>query len=291
MLNLSILRRLISCTLCLCAVAGAQGQFTERNPAVFLSQANWVRQLTATQPTKIIVDPAQPNSPLFMYEDRDTQSPRHGIKLCWLRLPKSLTSMAVTDVNRSGMSSAIYESLKKDSDIVVMNGGFFGFGRKNDFVPLGLVIAGGRQSSAIMNWTTGGLVLQSGGIPTVLPVGEFGSLTGIEHAIQSKPMLVEKGKIGINSDPNPPFNRSAVAVDKSGDLIVAGAFDDDGDAVTLIEFSQFLATLTSEGGPAAYYALNLDGGPDAHFYFPKIGLHLGYGGQNYVPDAIHFSVK
>jgi len=88
-----------------------------------------------------------------------------------------------------------------------------------------------------------------------------------------------------------PFNRSAVAVDKNGDLIIAGAFDDDGDAVTLIEFSQFLATPRSKGGPEAFYALNLDGGPDAHLYFPKIGLHLGYSGQNYVPNAIHFSVK
>jgi hypothetical protein len=45
------------------------------------------------------------------------------------------------------------------------------------------------------------------------------------------------------------------------------------------------------GGPETEYALNLDGGPDAHIYFPKAKFHLGYGGQNYIPNAIHFSMK
>jgi len=273
------------------AAAGAQDQAPRRNPAVFLSQANWVRQLAAIKPAKIIIDPRQTESPLFVYEDPDPQSPTHGIKFCWLRLPKSSTALAVTDVSRSGVSNEIYESVTTSSDAVVMNGGFYGFGNKNDFVPVGLVIASGRRTSEFKNWSLGGLVLQIHGAPTVVPVSQFRSLSGIEQAIQSKPMLIEDSKIGIKSDPHPPFNRSAVAVDWNGDVIVAGAFAENGEAVTLIEFSQFLAIPRSKGGPEAAYALNLDGGPDAHMYFPKAKLHLGYGGQNYVPNAIHFSGK
>ena len=181
-----MIRKFLPCGLLLCAVAGAQDQPAVRNPAVFLSQAQWVRQLTASQPTKIMVDPTNPNSPLFMYEDRDPRSPRHGIKLCWLRLPKSSTAMIVTNVLHSGMSGAIYESLKRDSDLVVMNGGFFAFGNKNDYVPVGLVIAGGKRTSAIKNWSSGGMVVQVRGTPTVVPVKQFRNLSGVENAIQSK---------------------------------------------------------------------------------------------------------
>jgi hypothetical protein len=273
------------------ATAVAQEYAPTRHPAVFHSQANWVRHLTADKPTKIVIDPRHPDSPLFIYEDPDPQSPNHGIRLCWVRLPKSSTTLAVTDVLRSGVSSAIYESIKTNSDLVVMNGGFFAFGSKNDFVPVGLVISSGKRTSEFKNWSLGGFVLQLRGTPTVVPLGQFGNLSGIEHAIQSKPMLVENSKIAIKSDPNPPFNRSAVAVDRNGDIIVAGAFAENGDAVTLTEFSQFLAVPRSNGGPEAVYALNLDGGPDAHLYFPRPELHLGYSGQNYIPNAIHFSTK
>jgi hypothetical protein len=220
----------------------AQDQSPTRTPAVYLKETSWVRQLLAKKPTKVIVDPSNPESPLYVYEDPDPTSPTHGIKLCWLRLSKSRTTLVVSDVLRSGVSKEIYESLTTGSDVVVMNGGFFAFGSKNDFVPIGLVVASGKRSSQFKDWGIGGLVVQTRGVPTVVPIKQFHNLTGIEHAVQSKPMLIEHSKIAIKSDPNPPFNRSAVAVDRNGDIIVAGAFSENSDAVSLIEFCQFLAT-------------------------------------------------
>jgi uncharacterized protein YigE (DUF2233 family) len=273
------------------AVSGGQENTSTRKPAVFLSQAGWVRKLIKASPAKIVIDPDHPDSPLYVYQDPDPKSPTHGVKFCWLSLPKSSTAMAVTNVLRAGMADEIYQSARADSDIVIMNGGFFGYGNKKDFVPVGLVIASGRKTSERKNWSSGGFVLQIEGKPKVVPVKEFRMQPGIEHAVQSKPMLIQNSRVDIKSDPAPPFNRSAVAVDRAGAVIVAGAFSENGDAVTLIEFGQFLAIPRSEGGPGAVVALNLDGGPDAHLYFPKIKLHLGYGGQNFVPDVIHFSVR
>ena len=117
------------------------------------------------------------------------------------------------------------------------------------------------------------------------------SIGSVEHAIQSKPMLVEKGRAGIKSDPMPAFNRVSVGIDKCGNIIIAGAFQSDGSALNLVEFSSLLSAPRRVGGPEALYALNLDGGPDAHLFFPAVGLHLGYGGQNFVPNAIRFYWK
>jgi hypothetical protein len=288
---LSVIKDLFLSALLLSVAAFAQDGRPAGGPIPAPSRANWIRQLIASTPKKITIDPGHPDYQLFLYEDSDSHSPGFGIKLCWLRLPKSRVAMQVSDVRRSGPSSVTYESLRKDSDLVVMNGGYFGYGTKNDYVPEGLVIADGKRVSSTKNWPSGGVVVQTRQTLAVLSLKAFDVSSGVEHAIQSRPMLIENGKITVKSDPKPPFNRSAVALDTNGDLIVAGAFKDQGDAVTLLEFSQFLATPRANGGPGAVEALNLDGSTDAHLYFPKISMHLGYGGENYVPNAIHFSLK
>jgi len=278
-------------SLLLCLVTAAQVRTQGADSTVRPNRPEWFHGLITSLPRRIVVDPGHPEYELFIYEDRDPNSAGFGTKLCWMRLPRSSTTLQVSDVRRSGPSSAIYESLEQERDLVVTNGGFFGYGNKNDYLPEGLVIANGKVTSPIKKWSSGGVVARIHDASRVLSLKAFDGPAGVAHAIQSKPMLVQGGKIAIKSDSKSPFNRTAVAVDKNGDVIIAGAFDDDGDAVTLIEFSQFLAMPRSKGGPDAMDALNLDGSTDAHFYLPKIRMHLGYGGQNYVPNAIHFSLK
>jgi len=277
-------------TLCIvlcCAQAGhGQGYAQAKETARV-----WIHALLAKGANDVSVASSHPELKLHVYEDNDPSSPHHGLKICWMLLPRPSIRMKVSDIRKSGPSNVIYAALAQPSDVVVMDGGFFGYGPNNSYVPVGLVITDGKVQSQRGRWSGGGAVVQGRALLTVVPMSALPSLDHLQHAIQSKPMLVEGGKMGIKSDSKPPFNRVAVGVNQDGNIIVAGAFQDDGTAVTLVEFSAFLSAKQSEGGPQAVYALNLDGGPDAHLYFPGIGLHMGYGGQNFVPNAIHFNWK
>jgi uncharacterized protein YigE (DUF2233 family) len=255
------------------------------------ARGDWLSSLLAKGSKEMAVSPSHPELKLHFYEDTDPTSPHYGLKLCWLLLPRSSAHIAVNDIRKSAESTAIYAAQAESSDVVITNGGFFGYGPANSYRPVGLVVANGRVFSPQAKWSSGGAVVQVKGVPQVVPMTALGSIGRLEQAIQSKPMLVEQGRRGIKSDPMPPFNRTSVGVDRSGNIIVAGAFQSDGGALTLIEFSSFLSASRREGGPEAMYALNLDGGPDAHMFFPAIGLHLGYEGQNFVPNAIRFYWK
>lgn len=166
--------------------------------------------------------------------------------------------------------------------------GFFGYDAARHFIPVGLVISNGSAHSKIMQWGSGGVLAEAGHDISIIPIASFRAKHGISQAIQSKPLLVDAGRRGIKSDPGGLFNRVAVGLDRNGDIIIAGAFQDDGEAINLREFSDFLLMKTSQGGPETFTALNMDGGPDAHIYLPYQNMHFGYQGNNFVPNAIRF---
>lgn len=284
-------RRLLSVSM-LCVILFWVRAGSGQRPAPAKETAQeWIHALLAKGANDVSVAPSHPELKLHIYEDKEISSSHHGVKICWMLLPRSSVRMEVSDIRKSGPANITYATLAQPTDVVIMDGGFFGYGPKNSYVPVGLVVANGKVQNQRNQWSGGGAVLQGEGFPTVVPIGDLASVGHVQHAIQSKPMLVENGRVAIKSDPKPPFNRASVGVDKEGNIIVAGAFQDDGTAVTLVEFSKFLSARRAEGGPQAVYALNLDGGPDAHLYFPGIDLHMGYGGQNFIPNAIRFHWK
>jgi len=289
--NWAILSFVVLALLVLSPLPFLSGQLKPAGSVTAKASNDWLKTLLAKGSKDIPVSPAHPEMRLHIYEDFDTASPHYGVKLCWLLLPHSSIRMAVADVRTSAESNSIYAALAQNSDVVVSNGGFFGYGPKSSYLPVGLVIANGKASSPQAKWSSGGAIIQANGTPTIVPQSALNSLHAVQEAVQSKPMLVEGGQPGIQSDSKPAFNRVSVGVDKNGDVIVAGAFQGDGSAVNLVELSAFLAAPRKMGGPEAFYALNLDGGPDAHLFFPAIRLHLGYGGQNFVPNAIRFYWK
>lgn len=160
-----------------------------------------------------------------------------------------------------------------------------------DTPPLGLVISQGQIRSNRINWRIGGVLFQTRDSIRIQPIRSFKYSSSIINAIQCKPILVENEKIGIYYNDHNALNRAAIGLDKGNHIVVAGAFEDNGIALSLYEFAEFLLAGKNSGGPAIEIALNLDGGPGAHIFFPTMNLHFGYVGNNFVPNSIHFKMK
>ena len=225
---------------------------------------------------------------LSICKETNIYSPKYGVTLCWMSIPAQRTTMIVKDIQRSGIALQIYADHKEEFDIAVVNGGFFGLNSLNRFVPLGLIISEGRVKNKRTNWRTGGVITQTAKSIQITPIRSFTNSGSTIEAIQSKPLLVNNGKVEIYSDDYKLFNRTAVGLDSDKNVIVAGAFSDNGKALSLFEFASFLATPRAHGGPAVGVALAMDGGPGAHLFFPTLNLHFGEPGDNFVPNTIHF---
>src|SRR5258706_2498530 len=184
----------------------------------------WVASLLSRPPRLISVDPKNPRLQVKVVEDTDPHSPRYGVKLCWIVLPKREIGLRVNDLRRLGRSDGIYEAAAQARDIVVADGGYFGYGAKNQYIPIGLVVENGAKRNTQSRWSSGGVLIQEAGRIAVVAISNFRMSPEVEHAVQSKPMLVERGRSVIRSDPQPPFNRTAVGIASEGNIIIAGAF-------------------------------------------------------------------
>jgi phosphodiester glycosidase len=214
-------------------------------------------------------------------------SARPGLVLVWAEFRTSLALLQVEEVREYGHTDEIYTKRVPRDALAAVNGGFFGYDKARKHIPLGLVIANRRIANPRIGWITGGILQQADdGAIAITPVKSFRSSPSIVNALQSKPLLVEKGSVAIRADDD-RFNRSAFCLTPSGAVVLAGAFESFGRAVTLKEFAAFLVKLRELGGPEIESALAMDGGPGARLWFPSLALHYGDPGDNYVPNLIY----
>lgn len=215
---------------------------------------------------------------------------RYGLVVVWGTLPAATYELSVVDIRRDGSVLSTFEAVAHPhTDILLMNGGFFGQKDAAHYMPMGLLVADGVRISKIWPWTTGGvLVAPSAKSPVqIVPIKDFRTVDKSYQAIQSKPLLVEDSKLGIRTDDHQHANRTAVAICSDGSLLFAGAFAEGG-AVSLYEFAAILKSGKLSKSPVEY-ALNMDGGPGAHIYIPALHLHFGSDTVTYVPDLIRLS--
>ncbi len=228
---------------------------------------------------------------LKILKETDPLSEKYGVSICWVSFPKSYADMLVKDVKKFGYVNKIFEEIKEPLDVVVVNGGFYGYNYNDEYMTLGLVISKREKKSGKISWKTGGILLQKDSLIQIAPIKSFVFDKSINNAIQSKPILVKSSQNDIYSNQHELFNRTAICLDKKNNVIVVGAFEDNGRAVSLYDFAQFLSTKNSLGNIKVEIALAMDGGPGAHLFFPIINKHFGYKGKNYIPNTIHFKIK
>jgi len=214
-------------------------------------------------------------------------SARPGLVLAWAEFRTSPTILQVEEVREYGRTDDVYTKRVPRDALAAVNGGFFGYDKAGKHIPLGLVIANRRIANPRIRWTTGGILQQADdGTIAITPVKSFLSSPSIANALQSKPLLVERGSVAIRTEDD-RFNRSALCLTRGGAVVLAGAFESFGRAVSLKEFAAFLVKLRDLGGPEIESALAMDGGPGAQLWFPSLALRYGDSGENYVPNLIY----
>ena len=209
--------------------------------------------------------------------------------MVWVVFPHGSVTLRVCSVHKIGPANLLYETYSPKDALAVVNGGFYGFDSSYKGVPVGLLISEGNRLSNVANdWTSGGILLvRNQGDIEIVPIDEKNSLGNPREALQSKPLLIESGLRAVKRDlKDQPFNRSAIGITAAGDLVIAGAFRDDNQALTLVDFGKFLELLGKMKGVHIKTALNLDGATDAHLHVISPARHWGYEGSNYVPDML-----
>jgi len=212
---------------------------------------------------------------------------RPGLTLVFVEGSCTRCAAHVQVVKEFGESYAIYRQKTPTDAAVAVNGSFFGYDANGRHVPLGLVVAASVRSNRRIGWDRGGfLVHAANGATSIVPAKRYRQFRAETDVIQSKPLLVEYGRNGIRSDDGERFNRTAFAITTSGRLVIAGAFEGFGRAVSLHEFATFLLGARCADGSTIEWALSMDGGPGAQIYIPRLQMHFGDPGRNFVPNLV-----
>jgi uncharacterized protein YigE (DUF2233 family) len=225
---------------------------------------------------------------LDVLEEKNPQSPKYGLSLVWLVMPAAEVQWRISEPRTLANANATFAQAADTEDIIIESGGYFGNKEDGTNIPIGLVIAAGKQTSAKAHWKSGGVLIKRSGETGIVPIAAF-TPDGITEALQSKPLLVKSGAMDILSNQPDLYNRTAIGLDATGNYICVGAFIDSGRALSLFEFAELLCRLREAGGPIIRDALALDGGPSSHLYIPCIHKHFGYAADRYVPNILRFS--
>jgi hypothetical protein len=214
--------------------------------------------------------------------------PRAGLTYVVIESSSESNSPHVAIVKKFGESYRIYvEQTPKDA-IAAINGGFFGYSPSGAYMQLGLIVAAGKRENSQIGWTRGGVFVHSkDGTSKIVPIRKYVHKNTDVEVIQSKPLLVEEFRSGIFSDDGERFNRTAIAITKSGKVILSGAFDSFGRGVSLYEMAEFLRVIRGLDGSGVRWAIAMDGGPGAQLYIPSLNLNFGEQGQNFVPNILY----
>jgi hypothetical protein len=209
---------------------------------------------------------------MFVVEDRDPASDQFGLTICFALFPKGQYSVKVRDVRSVAPLDKGYDDARIPGDLFLMTGGFWAYVNERQ-VPEGLVISDGVVRSSLAFGGQGGIAASNGHGFSIFPTGSA-TIDQSTEAVQSKPLLVRDGALDVRGDDLRRSDRTAIALDLSGSVMVAGAFRG-GAALSLLEWAAALISCGAMRGVSLKTALNLDGGPAAHLYAPSLRLHLG----------------
>jgi uncharacterized protein YigE (DUF2233 family) len=214
--------------------------------------------------------------------------PRAGLTYVVVEATSTNTSPHVATIKQFGDSHKIYQERTPKDAIAAINGGFFGYSQSGNHMSLGFVVANGKRENSRIGWTRGGVFAHSTDKGSrIIPIKKYVYHRTDTEAIQSKPLLVEDFNNGIFREDGERFNRTAIAITRSGNILFAGAFDSFGRGVSLYEMAEFLRAIKALDGSNVRWALAMDGGPGSQIYIPTLKMNFGEQGQNFVPNFLY----
>lgn len=221
----------------------------------------------------------------YQYEVIDKDSTRYGLKLFLGEITAGSARIKIIPVNDYGQTTSIYKSLNCNEHSVRLTGAFYAISESGARYPINLVISEGKTLSNFERTKFGGVIVQVDNKIDIVRVSKITAPVVADEALQSSPIVTWESKNDMLRDDKQYFNRIAFGFGEHS-LNFAGAFSQDGRAVSLFEFAQILEAMPDITGSKISKMIALDGGPSAHIYISAIDTHLGYESESYVPNAI-----
>jgi len=165
---------------------------------------------------------------------------------------------------------SLYGYLNRFNGIVALSGGF----RTSQDLPTGLVIENGKISNRMNKTSTlqTGILTIKGNVINIIKRDNFNYSESFDYALQSGPIIVEKG--GINGiyksekTKRKPASRGFIGIDKDNNILLGIS-----SSVYLYDLAEFLRN--SDSGLNCDIALNLEGGIEALLINIE-GFHRGF---------------
>jgi uncharacterized protein YigE (DUF2233 family) len=282
-----------TCLFVLFVAARAQlgfAQSTTDETAVCSSAPSWLQQLLqAPRVTRTIPLSGGKLELVLVTRQGDPIKPRFGLELVAVKLPSDSFHFKLEEVRSTGSAYTIFQSHGDPRrDLVMVNGGFFMAIGDKGLSPMGLIVTNGKVKNPFRQSKLGGTMYAESGAVRIVPNSLFHLRPTVVEALQSLPILVADARPAIFRENHALANRTAVATYPDGSVVVAGAFSDNGQALSLCEFAFFLQLPESQGGLAVQTALGMDGGPGAHIRLPHLGLEWGSRSDTYLPSLVRF---
>jgi uncharacterized protein YigE (DUF2233 family) len=197
--------------------------------------------------------------------------------------------LLIVSINPAKYSFSIYQNKDKGSAktikeigqdtkaIMAFNGGFF----TEEFVPTGLLISSGQELRKISSadLLNGIFAVDKNGKPKILSSSAPVSASKYPFAIQNGPLLIDKnGQIQISKDTGKTASRTAIGIDKAGNVIIIvlkqSLLNVDNE-ISLYDFAHLLKDSPELATLNLHSVLNLDGGPSSGLiigdqYYPEM---------------------
>lgn len=173
-------------------------------------------------------------------------------------------------------AKAIKEIYTQEQATLAFNGGFF----TEDFKPTGLLISKGEElrKESPADLLNGIFAIDKNGTGKLYRQNEIRP-KNIDFAIQNGPLILdEAGKIQISKDTGKLASRTAIGLDKQGNIILIiikqTLFNTD-NTVSLYDFAHILKETPALSALNLHSVLNLDGGPSTglsleDIYYPEM---------------------
>jgi hypothetical protein len=206
-------------------------------------------------------------------------------------VPSARFSVAVVDATANSSSPEFPSGSSCRDARVVLTGGFFA-NDADGLRPDGLHVQGSQVlAEDARNWTSGGYIFSlSNGQVGFSPVSE-GAPVGALFAVQSKPFLIEDGKVAVGPIQDPMWDRIAIGDasyrGQDGLFVIAAISDlSKRQAMQQHVFANAIASISKAFGLETTVVLNLDGAEGPFIKIPSAGRYYGSNRDRYVPSVI-----